>query len=280
VPRSTRRVDAHLHLSAYWPDIGKNSYGPEVDFTVRGLLRELDGEGVRDGLLLQIFQSPNVEETLREGRELWEQSGGRLMATATVDPTQGADAILRALALWDRSPDLKAIKLYPGYLPFYPHDPRLGPVYEFAARRKIPVLFHQGDTMDPLGRIRFARPIEVDEVAVRYRDVNFVLCHLGNPWVEETAELVYKNENVYTDTSGLLAPPRVPHFEAMFHRAQRRLFNAIASVGDVSRFLYGSDWPLESISTAVRLIEGLDLSEAERERILGENARKLFRLDE
>jgi predicted TIM-barrel fold metal-dependent hydrolase len=72
----------------------------------------------------------------------------------------------------------------------------------------------------------------------------------------------------------------VPHFEAMFHRAQRRLFNAIASVGDVSRFLYGSDWPLESISTAVRLIEGLDLSEAERERILGENARKLFRLDE
>jgi uncharacterized protein len=140
-------------------------------------------------------------------------------------------------------------------------------------------MIHQGDTLDPNGQVKYARPLEVDEVAVRFRDVRFVLCHLGNPWVEELAEVVYKNENVYTDTSGLLANPRVPYFHEMVRRSQRRLTNAIAAMGDARRVLYGSDWPLESIETAVGLITGLDLPSEDKELILGENARALFRID-
>ena len=52
-----------------------------------------------------------------------------------------------------------------------------------------------------------------------------------------------------------------------------------AAMGDAHRVLYGSDWPLESIETAVRLIEGLDLPTEDQDRILGENARELFRID-
>ncbi len=43
--------------------------------------------------------------------------------------------------------------------------------------------------------------------------------------------------------------------------------------------LYGSDWPLESIETAISLVEGLDLPPEDKERILGQNARELFRID-
>ena len=201
------------------------------------------------------------------------------MKTVTVDPTKGPATIRDTLAVWERVRDLVAIKLYPGYQAFYPHDERLHPVYEFAHKARLPVMIHQGDTLDPNGSVKYARPVEVDEVAVRFRDVRFVLCHLGNPWIEETAELVYKNTNVYTDTSGLLAHPSVPYFREMTHRAQRRLTNAIAAIGDSHRVLYGSDWPLESIETAVALVEGLDLPAEDRARILGDNARELFRLD-
>ena len=268
-----------MHLSRYWPDLARNSYRPNLEFTVPSLLRELDAQSIGFAVLLQLHSNPSPEEVLREGEEMFANSGGRLLKTVTVDPTQGETAVHDALALWEQARDLVAIKLYPGYRSFYPHDARLHPVYEYAHKTGIPVMIHQGDTLDPDGHVKYARPLEADEVAVRFRDVRFVLCHLGNPWVEELAEVVYKNPNVYTDTSGLLANPRVPYFVEMVRRSQRRLTNALATIGDCHRVLYGSDWPLESIETAVGLIMGLEVSPEDKERILGGNARALFRID-
>jgi uncharacterized protein len=270
------RFDAHVHLSRYWPDLAKNSYGPEVDFTVPGLLAEFDAAGIGSGLLLQLNDAPDVDATLHEGAAMARASAGRLLRTSTVDPTKGPAAIADAVARWEQTPDLVAIKLYPGYQRFYPHDPVLDPLYELAARRRLPVLFHQGDTLDPAGLVKFARPIEVDEVAVRFRELPIVLCHMGNPWFEEAAELVYKNPNVYADTSGLLWDPRLPRFDELVRRAQVRLAEALAEIGDVSKILYGSDWPLESIDLAVRFIDGLPLPKADRAQILGGNALRLF----
>jgi predicted TIM-barrel fold metal-dependent hydrolase len=273
------RVDVHLHLSQYWPDLPRYSYGPEVDFTVPGLVRELDAQGIGFGILLQLETAPTIEDTLREGRDLWTKSGGRLLPTSTVDPVRGEAEVAHAVELWEKVRDLIAIKLYPGYRHFYPHDARLGPVYEFAHRRRIPVMIHQGDTLYPDALVKFARPIEVDEVAVRYRDVSFVLCHMGNPWVEEACEVVYKNPNVYADTSGLLGPVRLPYFARMVEDARRRLDNALSFLGSAERILYGSDWPLLSIKTAVHLIERLTVPEEDKLAILGGNARRLFRLE-
>lgn len=272
-------IDVHLHLSRYWPDAPATYYRPDLDYSVAGLLRELDAHGVDRGLLLQLESAPSVEETLREGEEKLRESGGRLLRSSTVDPTRGVEEVRRAVGLFAEVPDLIALKLYPGYRHFYPNDARLEPLYEFAERRGLPVMIHQGDTLDPNGLVKFARPLEVDEVAVRWRGVRFVLCHLGNPWVEEAAEVVYKNENVYTDTSGLIWSPRSPYYRRMFERAQRRLTNLIVSVGGPERVLYGSDWPLESIAVAREMVDGLDLPEPDREMILGGNARRLFGLD-
>ena len=274
-----RRVDVHVHLSRYWPDLQRNSYRPDLEFTVPSLLRELDAQSIGFAVLLQLYSNPSPTEVLREGEEMFTKSGGRLLRTVTVDPTKGEPAVRETVETWERVRDLVAIKLYPGYQSFYPHDARLHPVYEFAHKSGIPVMIHQGDTLDPNGQLKYARPLEADEVAVRFRDVRFVLCHLGNPWVEELAEVVYKNSNVYTDTSGLLANPAMPYYREMVGRAQRRLTNAIAAMGDAHRVLYGSDWPLESIETAVGLITGLDLPAEDKDLILGGNARALFRID-
>lgn len=272
------RVDVHLHLTRHWPNLARNSYRPDVPFSLSGLLTELDRARVAAGLILSTHHVPALDEALEESRAQVRGGGGRLWAVGTVDPTRGPDAVAHALARWSEAPGLVGLKLYPGYLPFYPHDPRLDPVYEFAARRRIPVMIHQGDTMDPDARLKFARPIEVDEVAVRFRDVDLVLCHLGNPWVEEAAEVVYKNENVYADTSGLLGSPTLPYFPRMINEARERLEGVLAYIGHADRLLFGSDWPLLSIETSLGLVEGLRVPEEDRLAILGRNARRLFRL--
>jgi uncharacterized protein len=276
VPEASQFFDVHLHLSRWWPDLPRTGYRRDLDYTVHGLLREMDAAGIGSGLAIPVFEGPTPEESLRESVENARASGGRLRPVATVFPGPGRAAVEAVAVGWDLVPELAAIKLFPGYHPFYPHDPALDPVYEYAARRHIPVLIHQGDTLAPNALLKFARPIEVDEVAVRFRDVRFVLCHFGNPWIEEAAELVYKNPNVYADTSGLLAHPSSPYFDRMVIRARTMLQGAIDTVGSPDRILYGSDWPLESLTTAVALVQGLDLPPAGRAAILGGNAHRLF----
>jgi uncharacterized protein len=268
--------DAHLHLSQWWPEIHRTGYRPDLDYTLHGLLAEMDAAGITGGLAIPAHEGPSVDERFAESVGHARASGGRLRAVATVDPTLGKAAVERVVGRWHSVPEMGAIKLFPGYLPFYPHDPVLDPVYEWAGKHKVPVLIHQGDTLAPEGRIKYARPVEVDEVAVRFRDVTFVLCHFGNPWFEEGAEVVYKNRNVYADTSGLLAHPSVPYFEPMVRRAQSLLLGAVHTIGSVERILYGSDWPLESLEMAVALVNGLDLPQPDRDAILGGNARRLF----
>jgi uncharacterized protein len=273
------RVDAHVHLSRYWKDLPGTAYRADLEYTVKSLLREMDAAGVATALAIALQHAPDVDATIEEGRSLLKESQGRLRLVSTVNPAAGEEVVARTIARWAETPELTAIKLFPGYLPFYPHDRRLDPVYEFAQKRRLPVMIHQGDTLEKDALLKFARPIEVDEVAVRWPDVRFVICHLGNPWIDETAEVVYKNANVWTDCSGLLAKPSVRYFREMFERARSLLLGVVQTVGDADRVLYGSDWPLESIETAVELVSTLPLPEDDREKILGGNARRLFRLD-
>ncbi|MGA8536782.1 MAG: amidohydrolase family protein [Thermoplasmata archaeon] len=276
VAEPRRYFDVHLHLSRWWPDLPRTGYQRDLDYTMKGLLAEMDHTFIESGLALPVYEGPSAEESLRESVANARASGGRLRPVATVDPTRGWDVVESVVKTWDAVPDLAAVKLFPGYQAFYPHDPVLAPVYEYAARRRLPVMVHQGDTLSPQGRIKFARPVEMDEVAVQYRDVRFVLCHLGNPWVEEAAEVVYKNANAYTDTSGLLGHPQTPHFDRMVARARAVLQQVVDTIGSTERILYGSDWPLESLATAVSLVDGLDLPPSDRAAMLGGNARRLF----
>ena len=272
------RVDTHLHLSRWWNDLPRTGYRPDIDYTVKGLLAEMDRNGIDYGVVIQLHEAPSVRDGLDEGRRNAETAKGRLLPVTTVDPTRGEEEVAAAIDLWEHDPTVRGVKLYPGYQPFYVHDKRVEPILEFAHRRKLPVLVHQGDTLERNGLVKYARPIELDEVAVRYRDVRFVLCHLGNPWINEATELVWKNENVYTDTSGLLAHPSAPLFDRMAKQARDLIEQAVVTVGRPDQFLYGSDWPLEELRTAVRVVNTVDLPLDHRVNILGENACRLFGL--
>jgi len=271
-----RRIDAHVHLSRWWPEVRRTGYRDDLDYSVAGLLAEMDRNGIGHALAIQLFQAPSRDDALAEGARTLRESGGRLRPVVTVDPTRGTEEVSSAVQRWEAEPTIAALKLFPGYLPFYPHDARLDPVYEFAHRRRLPVLIHLGDTLDGVGLLKYARPIEVDEVAGRFRDVRFVLCHLGNPWIDEAAELLYKNPNLYADTSGLLPPPSGRYFGAAFERTVDQIHGAIVTTGAPERFLYGSDWPLEDLASAVHLIERLPIPAEDQRSILGENAARLF----
>ncbi len=94
---------------------------------------------------------------------------------------------------------IKGLKLYPGYEPFFPQDNRLKVVYDMAVDFNVPVMFRSGDTYSPTGRIKYSHPINLDDVAVDFPKLKIVICHVGNPWIKDCMEVVYKNKNVFAD---------------------------------------------------------------------------------
>ena len=55
-----------------------------------------------------------------------------------------------------------------------------------------------------MGRLKYSHPLTLDDAASAFPDVQFVMCHFGNPFLSEAAAVMEKNPNVAADLSGLL----------------------------------------------------------------------------
>ena len=170
---------------------------------------------------------------------------------------------------------VRGLKLYPGYEPFYPHDARCQVIYDLAMEYDVPVMIHTGDTFNPKGKVRFAHPLHVDDVAVDNPSLKLVICHVGNPWIRDCMEVVYKNKNVMADISGLVLGDFKSHFKKFM---LEQLKEMILYAGEPDYLLYGTDWPICRMRTYLSFVNGLGLSPENKEKILWRNANRLFRL--
>jgi hypothetical protein len=204
-----------------------------------------------------------------------------LFAIGVADPTRHDADHLRRVESVLATKQVRALKAYLGYLHYAPDHAGYRPYYELAERYQLPFIFHTGDTYSPCAKLRYAQPLLADDVAVDHPKVKFVLAHLGNPWLTDAAEVVYKNVNVWADLSGLVvgdtdsftAEERLETLEET-RQAVRRAFRYAERP---NRFLYGSDWPLVPMAS-YRAFVAATIPELYHSLIFEDNARKLFRL--
>ncbi|MBL0169967.1 MAG: amidohydrolase family protein [Gemmatimonadaceae bacterium] len=262
-------IDCHVHLNNYHEQIAVS-----LDNSLDKLRRTMRETGVDYSLVLTSYLvSPHRPSTAEVVKAI--ESIPELGVIAGVSYLNYRQRDLRELADFLENGLVKGLKLYPGYEPFYPHDSRLQVVYDLAEEFDVPVMFHSGDTYSPKGKLKYSHPLEIDEVAVDHPNVKFVICHLGNPWITDCMEVVYKNQNVYTDISGLVLGEFTEAFETYMSEEIR---DAILYAGDPGRFLFGTDWPICSMSSYLGFVRQLGLPEDAYRRIMGENARQLFKL--
>lgn len=170
---------------------------------------------------------------------------------------------------------IKGLKIYPGYEPFYPADPKLAPAYQLAEEFDVPVMIHTGDTYAPTGKVKYSHPLNVDEVAVDFPRVKFLICHLGNPWFRDCMEVVYKNDNVYADISGLV----LGDFSDRFEEYMRKQLQEMLLWGmNPKKVLYGTDWPISTMESYIGFMEELKLPLKDKQLLFYENAAELFKI--
>jgi predicted TIM-barrel fold metal-dependent hydrolase len=262
-------VDCHVHLNNYHEE-RVSSLSECLD----RLLAAMEKNRVDHALVLTSYKvNPNRPPTRDVVKAVHRLPNVDVVAGVSYTNYQERD--LRELAEFLEQGLVKGIKLYPGYEPFYPWDKRCQVVYDLCLEYDVPVMIHAGDTFTEKGRLKYAHPLEIDEVAVEYPDLKIVICHLGNPWLRDCMEVVYKNKNVHADISGLVLGDFTSKFERWL---RKQIDEVLLHVGDPSYLLYGTDWPLASMESYVELMSRVSLPARHKELILAENAVRLFKL--
>jgi predicted TIM-barrel fold metal-dependent hydrolase len=262
-------VDCHTHVNNYHDEAVDN-----LEACIQNLLREMRHNRVDVALVLTSYKvspgrpsTPAVVEATRAHRSLFVVAG---LSYATF--TEGE---LERIRPGVEEGKVRGLKIYPGYEPFFPNDSKLEPAFVFAREHGLPVMVHTGDTYTPRGKLKYSHPLNVDELAVDHPDVNFVICHIGNPWIRDCMEVVYKNANVYCDFSGLVLGDFDDRFESyMRKQVQEMLLYGVQP----EKCLFGTDWPLSSMESYLEFMDELRMPPRDRRMIMHENAIRLFRL--
>jgi len=209
----------------------------------------------------------------------------RLIGFAGIDPRRGKEAI-QELERCIGELGFKGVKLWP-LTGFYPDDLEYYPFYERAEDLGAVILCHTGMGITK-SYIKYNRPMYIDKIAVDFPKIKIIMAHMGDPWINEAIAVATKNPNVYVDISGL---------EPSFKRAPFVFFQNVLQAKmrcGINKILFGTDWPLFApIMSLKEYVDGIkelklsppmtlmglsEFTDAEKNKILGDNAVKLLGL--
>ena len=207
---------------------------------------------------------------------------GRLYGVACVDPLRDVHQAAEETDRCVREYGFRMMKLLPTYHHHDPADPRLGPVYEKCLELDIPIHTHTGFTPIINAPMHHARPMLLDELGIRYRDLK-VIVYLAFPYVDEGIAVVARHPNFYADLS---------YYAGGDPRDLYLVLNKLRSLGALDRAVYGSDnndkqksgpggvasGIFRGVNQVAEQVGGPELTTPELEAIMGGTASRLLRI--
>lgn len=271
-------IDAHVHCSDKRRDDGLRPYAKlnGLRYDLAELLENMEESGVFKALLLSPPMAGGEPLPNEEVVRLCRRSRDTLFPVFTVEPEK--QAVKAALRLAEAHRGFaKGFKVWLGYRRVFAKDPVFAPLYDYAEEHKLPVLFHTGDTATSTGSLVHAHPLTLDELANEREGLKIVVCHLGNPWMLDTAELLYKHKNVFADMSGVTIGGG-GYSEEYSKMLAQRIGEVVYYAGGAEKLLFGTDYPVETHHDGLALVSMLKVTQADKERILWRNASRMYSL--
>jgi predicted TIM-barrel fold metal-dependent hydrolase len=241
-------VDCHTHI---WASADQLGAGAREHLRRQGMA---DERGATVGELLDASQC--VDKTLILGYRCAQLGADipndsiagavarhpdRLIGIAGVDPA--ADGVSDAKR-WLEHPAFRGITVGPASQGFHPSDSRAMKIYALAEEKRAAVFFNQGAYFPSQGRMEYARPFLLDEIAREFPSLTIVITSLGYPWVDEGIALLSKHPRVFGDVAGLVRRPWQA-YSALVLAHQFRVMDKV---------LFASDFPYGTAADAIQNI--------------------------
>jgi len=174
------------------------------------------------------------------------------------------------------------IKIYLGYQPFYANDERIKKVTRLAQKYGVSMLFHCGECYEDEKEITYSDAKYVEELAGKFKDVNFIASHINYPKCDHVFKLCEKYDNVFTCFSGLLDAEDEIEKEVLINEITTIINHAFLKYPKLkNKLMYGTDFfahgeNFRDVSAYLEVVKGLDLPEEEKINILHNNVFKAY----
>jgi len=180
------------------------------------------------------------------------RSGGKLIPFVRLDLTKSPlDEATRALDLGARG-----IKLHPRAQAFALDDERLGPIFELAVERSVPILIHGGRGLPPISE-------HLETLVRRFDGVRLIVAHAGIADMAGLAGRLGGMSGVFFDTSVWSAVDLLDLFRQV----------------PPEQIVYASDYPYgrqpNSLLLSIRTARLAGFDDRQLRGMLGENARRI-----
>jgi len=258
-------IDFHAHI---YPDkiaeratdaIG-NFYDIEMDRvgSLSNLLKYSERAGITTCVVHSVATSPQQVERINDFiTESVNAHSDKLCGFGTMhqDYENKIEEVDRCLKM-----GLKGIKLHPDTQMFNVDDERMLEMYDYL-QDKAPILFHCGDY-----RYDYSHPRRVARICKMFPKLQVIGAHFGGYSVWDEAYEYLKDLDCMLDTSSSSALMEEGMFESM-----------IKAYG-ADRLLFGTDFPMWDSKEELERFMSVQLSDAQREKILYKNAAQLLKI--
>lgn len=276
-------IDAHVHYSNIESFHHTAQTLACIDYSAAGLQEELKRAGVIAAVGMGVTETvpgafPDSAAANPMMLDLTEgELPSNLFTCVGINPLTLKDGNqLELLEHTIQQEHVVGIKLYAGYYHFNVGDPIYDPIYALASANNLPIVIHGGLTYADKGLLKYSHPLSMEETFLHHRDITFMLCHLGDPWVMDTAALLEKNPNLYTDLSGWIVGDDAKVERMMQEQTYTDHFRrALVFAERYDRLVFGTDWPLVPLDSYIRFVKNL-IPEAYWEQVFYGNALRVF----
>jgi predicted TIM-barrel fold metal-dependent hydrolase len=255
-------IDCHTHL-------GKNQH---INFSAEDLLKSMDEAGIEQSLVFAGKLNDASNDWMLQSIAPYKD---RLRGVAAAHPVLFANMSdlreeSKKIVDWFGEEKIVACKFYTGYDHYYPDDNICRAYLENLHQAKCPAIFHSGDCLNSAhhSKLKFAHPLHIDEVAVDYPEMKFVIAHIGYPFQREAAEVCYKNANVFADISGFVYNEFKEKDKVHFKKV---IDEFVEIAGSTDKLLFGTDAPISSQKSYINVV-------SEQGYLVWDNYKQVFNL--
>ena len=183
---------------------------------------------------------------------------------------------LRELTELAEEGHLYGIKIYSGYQKIDYTSTKFQAVAKLAERHQLPLMFHGGYLQCHETNIHCAAsPQYLAKIANDFPYNKIIVSHLAWPFVDELIAIVSHYDNVVTDMSGMLDSFKTRHTLLDCVEGLKRFLGECGP----KRLLFGTDFPVQTHTDSIQLIElaMASYSENDRQSVYYDNAKEILR---
>ena len=248
-------IDAHTHMGAWY-----NFHIPGNPWA-DGMVAAMDACGIDVAITApHVGIGPDMAQGNELAHEAVKRFPGRFAAYCAVNPNYSEEEIVAEMEKWLAHDDFKGIKIHPVTHDYPADGDNYRPVWAFAHERELPVLVHTWEADSKCG------PSLFEGIGKEFPKAKIILGHSGATpnGIHEAIEAARNAPNLILDLT-----------KSLMHRGMVEVM--VKGVG-AERVLFGTDLPFIGCSGQIGHVAAARISEEDKRKIFGLNARQLFGL--